>query len=176
MKQLLSCYSIINRIRLFCTNRAVILLLLSIMVGGFTFPAVILGESHKPGSSDDGMLRLPDRQKVVYHVSEAKKVSFVLGNINNHLDGVGGPDRVEVVVVVHGDGHNGFLKSKASQEVAAEVELLEVQDVKFEMCGHTLDAYGTTLKDLVGDFKRLNQGGVVRMVELQMHGFAYLRP
>jgi len=76
--------------------------------------------------------------------------------------------------VVHGDGHNGFLKSKASQEVAVEVELLEVQDVKFEMCGHTLDAYGTTLNDLIGEFTRLNQGGVVRMVELQMHSFAYL--
>jgi len=32
--------------------------------------------------------------------------------------------------VAHGDGHNGFLKSRASQQVAAEVELLEVQDVK----------------------------------------------
>jgi len=56
------------------------------------------------------------------------------------------------------------------------VDLLQIQDVKFEMCGHTLDAYGTSLKDLVGDFTRLNQGGVVRMVELQMQGFAYLRP
>ena len=176
MRCFLSCHTIFDRFRLFCTKRAIILLSISVLMGGLTFPAVTLGDSHKPGSSDDSMLRLPDRQKVVYHVSEAKKVSFVLGNINNHLDGVGGPDRVEIVVVVHGDGHNGFLKSKASQEVATEVELLEVQDVKFEMCGNTLDAYGTTLKDLVGDFKRLNQGGVVRMVELQMRGFAYLRP
>jgi len=45
-----------------------------------------------------------------------------------------------------------FLKSKASQEVATEVDLLQVQDVKFEICGHTLDAYSTTEKDLVGGF------------------------
>ncbi|MCP4089905.1 MAG: hypothetical protein GY746_08935 [Gammaproteobacteria bacterium] len=48
-----------------------------------------------------------------------------------------------------------------------------MQDVKFGVCGHTLDAYGTTVNDLVGKFRRLNQGGVVRMVELQMQGFAY---
>jgi len=69
-----------------------------------------------------------------------------------------------------------FLKSKSSQEVATEVDLLQIQDVKFETCGHTLDAYGTSMKDLVGDFTRLIQGGIVRMVELQMQGFAYLRP
>jgi len=30
--------------------------------------------------------------KVVYHLNDLDKVSFVLGNIQNHLDGVGGPD------------------------------------------------------------------------------------
>ena len=30
--------------------------------------------------------------KVVYHFSDLDKVSFVLGNIQNHFDGVGGPD------------------------------------------------------------------------------------
>jgi len=141
----------------------------------FTVPAVALGDSHNLGSENTSVIPLPERQRVVYHVSESKKVSFVLGNISNHIDGVGGPGRVEIVVVVNGDGHNGFPESKASQEVATEVGLLQIQDAKFEMCGHTLDAYGTSLKDLVGDFTRLNQGGVVRMVELQMQGFAYLR-
>jgi len=29
--------------------------------------------------------------KVVYHLNELEKVNFVLGNIQNHFDGVGGP-------------------------------------------------------------------------------------
>lgn len=149
---------------------------MSVLISGLTVSAVALGDARNNSSGDKAALRLPERQKVVYHVSEAKKVSFVLSNINNHIDGIGGPDRVEIVVVVHGDGHNGFLKSKASPEVASEADLLQVQDVKFEMRGHTLDTYGTSVKDLVGDFTRLNQGGVVRMVELQMQGYAYLRP
>ncbi len=173
MKYLFCCHQTLVWPRLLNSN---LFLALSIFFCSLIIPVASFGESHKDSSSEKGILHLPERQKVVYHVSEAKKVPFVLGNINNHLDGVGGPDRVEIVVVVHGGGHNGFLKSKVSQEVATEVDLLQVQDVKFEMCGHTLDAYGTSVKDLVGDFTRLNQGGVVRMVELQMKGYAYLRP
>ena len=33
------------------------------------------------------------RLKVVYHLNDLDKVNFVLGNIQNHLDGVGGPDQ-----------------------------------------------------------------------------------
>src|SRR5437879_7894777 len=40
--------------------------------------------------------------KVVYHLSDLDKVTFVLGNIQNHLDGVGGPDHVTIALVVHG--------------------------------------------------------------------------
>ncbi len=38
--------------------------------------------------------------KVAYHLSDADKVAFVLGNIQNHLDG--GPKGVEIVLVVQG--------------------------------------------------------------------------
>jgi len=176
MKYLLRCHGMLPIFRLLQSDiRTKTVLILPFLICCITVTNFSLASSHN-GSNDKSKSRLPERQKVVYHVSEAKKVSFVLNNINNHLDGIGGPDRIEIVVVVNGSGHDGFLKSKASQEVATEVDLLEVQDVRFEICGHSLDAYGTSVKDLVGSFKRLDQGGVVRMVELQMQGFAYLRP
>ena len=37
---------------------------------------------------------VPDRAKVVYHLCDLDKVNFVLGNIKNHFDGMGGDDRV----------------------------------------------------------------------------------
>src|SRR5262249_48219495 len=43
-----------------------------------------------------------DKLKVVYHLSDLDKVPFVLGNIQNHIDGAGGPDRVTIALVVHG--------------------------------------------------------------------------
>jgi hypothetical protein len=39
-----------------------------------------------------------EKLKVVYHLSDADKVSFVLGNIQNHLDGVGGPEHVTIAL------------------------------------------------------------------------------
>ena len=144
---------------------------LGLLLCGLTLVATSVADS-----PDNSKATQPAKQKVVYHVSESGKVRFVLNNINNHIDGVGGPEQVEIVVVVNGEGHNGFIKTKASQEVATDVELLEVQGVRFEICGYSLDAYGTSVQDLVGNFKRLEQGGVARMVELQQQGFAYLRP
>jgi len=49
-----------------------------------------------------------NRLKVVYHLSDLDKVSFVVGNIQNHLDGVGGPDNVTIALVVHGRALRAF--------------------------------------------------------------------
>ncbi|MGY3456806.1 hypothetical protein ACVWW5_002256 [Bradyrhizobium sp. LM3.4] len=46
--------------------------------------------------------------KVVYHLSDAEKVNFVLGNIQNHIDGVGGPDQVTIALVIHGPALKAF--------------------------------------------------------------------
>ena len=44
----------------------------------------------------------PDQSKVAYHLSDLDKVDFVLGNIRNHYNGMGGPDKVTIALVVHG--------------------------------------------------------------------------
>src|ERR1700754_504431 len=36
--------------------------------------------------------------KVVYHLNDLDKVNFVLGNIQNHFDGVGGPENVTLAL------------------------------------------------------------------------------
>src|SRR3954466_9126434 len=46
--------------------------------------------------------------KVVYHLNDLDKVSFVLGNIQNHFEGVGGPDNVTIALVVHGPALRAF--------------------------------------------------------------------
>ena len=43
--------------------------------------------------------RPPTKLKVVYHLNDLDKVAFVLGNIQNHFDGVGGPDHVTIALV-----------------------------------------------------------------------------
>jgi len=53
--------------------------------------------------------------KVVYHLSDLDKVSFVLGSIQNHLDGVGGPDHVTIALVVHGPALRAFHSAQATR-------------------------------------------------------------
>ena len=58
----------------------------------------------------------PRRLKVVYHLNDLDKVSFVVGNIQNHLDGVGGPDNVTIALVVHGQALRAFHASAANPD------------------------------------------------------------
>src|ERR1700710_3109739 len=59
--------------------------------------------------------------KVVSHLSDLDKVSFVLGNIQNHLDGVGGPDNVTIALVIHGQALRAFHASFANPDISKRV-------------------------------------------------------
>src|SRR4249920_3426934 len=59
--------------------------------------------------------------KAVYHLSDLEKVHFVLGNIQNHLDGVGGPDHVTIALVVHGPALRAFHAESANWDIAHRV-------------------------------------------------------
>ena len=61
------------------------------------------------------------RLKVVYHLNDLDKVNFVLGNIQNHLDGVGGPDHVTIALVVHGQALKAFHAASASPDLSRRV-------------------------------------------------------
>src|SRR5215831_20459359 len=64
----------------------------------------------------------PDKAKVVYHLCDLDKVGFVLGNIRNHFDGMGGPDKVTIALVVHGPALKAFYSSSASPDVSKRVD------------------------------------------------------
>ena len=117
-----------------------------------------------------------DKLKVVYHVSEADKVPFMLRNIKNHIKGVGGPDNVEIVVVAHGPGLKPFHAGDAAEKVSSMVGELQLEGVSFNACGNTMNALKYELNDLLPDFVRRDEGGVVRIAELQSKGYLYIRP
>ena len=81
-----------------------------------------------------------DKLKVVYHVSEIEKVPFVLGNMRNHINGVGGPGKVDLILVVHGPAGKAFHKSKTNPKIEQRVDNLSIDGVKFNMCGNTMRA------------------------------------
>lgn len=117
------------------------------------------------------------KQKVAYHLSDDTRVRFVLGNIQNHINGVGGPGNVDIVLVVHGPAVAAFQDLSADPSVKETVARLHTASrVKLNVCGNTLNKEKIDVSDLVPGFVRVDQGGVVRLAQLQAEGYAYLRP
>ena len=114
--------------------------------------------------------------KVVYHLSDLDKVSFVLGNIQNHFDGVGGPDHVTIALVIHGQALRSFHSGAANPDITRRVAQFSKAGVELAACGNTMKSQKVDLKDLLPGFVSVDQGGVVRIAELQSQGYLYLRP
>lgn len=114
--------------------------------------------------------------KVVYHLNDLDKVSFVLGNIQNHFDGVGGPDHVTIALVIHGQALRAFHSASANPDITRRVGQFSKAGVELAACGNTIKSQQIELKDLLPGFVRVDRGGVVRIAELQSQGYLYLRP
>src|SRR5215831_19084131 len=87
----------------------------------------------------------PDKSKVVYHLCDFDKVSFVLGNIKNHYEGAGGPDWVTIALVVHGPALKAFHTASASTDTAQRAEQFFKSGLQLNACGNTMRAQNVTL-------------------------------
>lgn len=117
-----------------------------------------------------------DKQKVVYHLSDEDKAAFVLTNIRNHIDGMGGPDKVEIVLVMHGPVAKSFVDIDAVDQIRGAVTKLQADGVEIDVCANTLKAYKLSLGDMLPGLIEASAGGVVRIAELQSQGYVYIRP
>jgi len=117
-----------------------------------------------------------NRAKVVYHVSDRDKVSFALGNIRNHFDGMGGPDKVTIALVVHGPALKLFQRDAADPDVTKRMADFVAAGLAPAACIHSMKAQNVTLTDLLPGFVVAERGGVVRIAELQSQGYVYLKP
>ena len=114
--------------------------------------------------------------KVVYHLNDLDKVNFVLGNIQNHFDGVGGPDNVTIALVIHGQALKAFHAASANPDVTRRVGQFSKAGLEMAACGNTMKSQQVTVNELLPGFVAAEQGGVVRIAELQSQGYLYLRP
>ena len=114
--------------------------------------------------------------RVVYHLADREKVQFVLGNIDNHIKGTGGPGKVQIALVVHGPALGEFKKERANEDLVRRMTQINDFGVSLGACGNTLDAQKMDVAQLLPGFVRVDEGGVVRLANLQAQGWAYLRP
>ena len=115
-------------------------------------------------------------QSVVYHLSEPTRVNFVMGNIKNHVAGKGGPGKVRIVLVVHGPALEAFVSSKANPDIRRQISQRAEEGVSFVACGNTMKAGKLAADDLLRGFEVAEEGGVVRIADLQQQGYLYIRP
>ncbi len=116
------------------------------------------------------------KHKVVIQVStdDPRTQKIALNNAVNVQKALG-MDNVEVEIVAYGPGLS--LLTKRSKQ-AKRVESLAMQDITFSACANTMKKIekkkGKKPKLLNG--VRVVPAGVLRIMELQEQGYAYIRP
>jgi intracellular sulfur oxidation DsrE/DsrF family protein len=116
----------------------------------------------------------PAVHKLVIQVSDndAQKWNLALNNARNVQDDLGGPETVDLEIVVYGPGI-GMLKSDSP--VARRVADALKAGVKVVACENTMKAQKLSYPDMLPDIGYVT-AGVVELMKRQKQGYAYIRP
>ncbi len=120
----------------------------------------------------------PD-QKVVYHndgSSEPDYFVHLLANIHNHIEAVG-QDHVQILVVDNGAGVGLLQEASDDAKLAARIDALRAEGVRFLICANTMRSRGIGVDDLYGATQDdVVPSGVAEIAKLEQEGFVYLHP
>lgn len=111
--------------------------------------------------------------RLVLQVSDEgeKKWNAVLNNVRN-IQAEVGKDKIEIEVVAYGAGLDMVT---ADSLVANRVEEAMAAGVRFVACGNTMARRKLGKDDLVAGVE-VAQAGIVRLMQRQQQGWAYVRP
>lgn len=117
--------------------------------------------------------------KVLYHVDgkDPEVAKYALALINKHIDAEGGPDKIDVELVVHGPALELFEKDKMDPEMQKRFDQIIEKGVHAEMCQVSMKLFGKTLDNLAKGFvATLHPVAVKRIADLQQQGYIYIKP
>lgn len=112
--------------------------------------------------------------KVVYHLSDYEKADFVLHNIRIHFEAIGGADKIMIALVVHGPAVRAFARN-GSAATLERFSVLVRRGLSPYLCAVAMRGQNLEENDMAPGFE-ITETGVVRLAELQRHGYIYLRP
>lgn len=117
--------------------------------------------------------------KVLYHVDgkDPEVAKYALALINKHIDAEGGPDKIDVELVVHGPALELFEKDRMDPEMTKRFDQIIEKGVHAEMCQVSMKMFGKTLDNLAKGFvATLHPVAVKRIADLQKEGYLYIKP
>ena len=119
----------------------------------------------------------PKKHKVFFHLNESdpKKASAVLTNVQNLVDTVGWKNIEALELVVHGPGLRPFIARTIDPDVKGKVEMLLTGGMTMGACRITMKRQSIKPEELIDGLVPI-PSGVVRVMELEEKGYAYIRP
>ncbi|GJL63962.1 MAG: hypothetical protein NPIRA04_26160 [Nitrospirales bacterium] len=120
-----------------------------------------------------------DKMKVVYQVDgpDPAVAKYALALINKHIEAEGGPDNIDVVLVVHGPALKLFENANADQDLKDKIKMVLDKGATAEMCQVSMKLFGTPLEKLVAGFVPTEHPvAVKRIADLQREGYVYIKP
>ncbi|MEY8827357.1 DsrE family protein [Sedimentitalea sp. XS_ASV28] len=128
-----------------------------------------------------GALAEGKTHRIVFHVDEndAQVMNMTLNNVANvtrYYESQG--DDAVIEVVAYGPGLAMLLADESPVADRISVMSLEIDNLSFAACGNTYNAMNAKAgKELdLLDEAGIVTSGVVRLIELQEQGYAYVRP
>ena len=120
-----------------------------------------------------------EKVKVLYHVDgkDPEVAKYALALINKHIEAEGGPEHIDVELVVHGPALELFERDKMDPEMTKRFDQIIEKGVRAEMCQVSMKAFGKTLDKLAKGFlATLHPVAVKRIADLQKEGYIYIKP
>ncbi len=145
-----------------------LVLTLGLLVPGllcFALPGLVLADSGKI--------------KVLYHVDgkDPDVAKYAMALINKHIEAEGGPDKIDIVLVVHGPALKLFEKETVDPVLRDKLKVIIDKGAQAEMCQVSMKLFGTPLEKLVAGFIPTGHPvAVKRIADLQKEGYLYIKP
>lgn len=148
-----------------------------LFVCALTAIPVLFGSFADPAQSAEGPSK--EKTKVLYHVDgkDPEVAKYALALINKHIEAEGGPDKIDVELVVHGPALELFERDKMDPEMTKRFDQIIEKGVHAEMCQVSMKMFGKTLDNLAKGFvATLHPVAVKRIADLQREGYLYIKP